>query len=99
YTYFTSENAGIALVAGLDPAGGIDPLADSVVWGQWKGETSDPQQPAREPFNLSVAVEARGDTVTIFLRSENLWKGKDASAFWDYVILEAEREGEPVPEP
>jgi hypothetical protein len=99
HTYFTSEKAGIALVAGLDPYGGIDPLSDSVVWGEWKGETSDPQQPAHEPFNLTVAVEAQGGTVTIFLRSENLWKGKDASAFWDYVVLEAEREGEPVPEP
>ncbi|NIV33098.1 MAG: hypothetical protein GWN58_27715 [Anaerolineae bacterium] len=89
---FTSENAGIALRVGLDPLGGTDFRAESIVWGPWQGETA--QGPEHwlggldNPRTLVVPqVEVPGTHITMFLHAQNDWAGKDASAFWDWVCL------------
>jgi hypothetical protein len=83
-----------SFMLGIDPEGGIDPFADTVVWG-----------PVAHIYNAyhqvpPVEAEAEGDTVTIFLRSKTLWAFKHNDAYWDGVELVAvEEPPEPEPEP
>lgn len=67
---------------GVDPTGGRDPHADTVVWGR-----------GAHIYNCyhevpSVEVKARNSTVTVFLRSRTLWPFKHNDAYWDDVTLE-----------
>jgi len=65
---------------GLDPAGGLDPYAETVVWS-----------PARHVYNdygrFEVEAEAAGPRMTVFLRSRALWPYKHNDAYWDAVSL------------
>ena len=106
---FTSDRAGVALRVGIDPFGGVDFQSDEVQWGGWQGESAPRDDPSywqgglENPRDLSRAnVEAEAPYVTLFLHIENLYAGKDESAFWDRVLLY--REGDtpgpgPGPEP
>ena len=101
--WYSSTKAGIALVVGIDPEGtvpegfGYD-VPGSVEWGVWQGETSNPRHPERTPVDHSVIAEAQSSFVTLYLRSECMWPGKDASAFWNNVRLFKEVAG-PEPQP
>jgi len=68
---------------GIDPTGGTDPYADSVVWGQ-----------GMHIYNvysrLEVEATAQGDTITVFLRSHTMWPFKHNDAYWDNVTLEGQ---------
>ena len=88
---YSSDGAGLALRCGIDPEGGTDFRAGSVQWGAWQGETAkgDDHWPNPGAGEISAprtlicdGVEATGGFVTIFLRLENLYAGKDVSAFW-----------------
>jgi hypothetical protein len=101
---FTSEDAGVALRVGIDPYGGTDFQSDEIIWGIWHGETAPEGSPGYwkggldDPRYLSVEnVEPEAPYVTLFLHIENLYAGKDESAFWDLATLY--REGEVEPEP
>jgi hypothetical protein len=99
---FTSNGAGVALRVGIDPYGGTDFQSDEIVWGRWQGETSNPpyhwEGGLDNPRSLSVEnIESEAPYVTLFCHIENLYAGKDESAFWDQVTLY--REGEVEPEP
>lgn len=66
---------------GVDPTGGIDPYADTVVWGD-----------GAHIYNCyhkvpSVEAEAQAHKVTVFLRSQTLWRFKHNDAYWDDVEL------------
>ncbi len=66
---------------GIDPTGGADPLADTVVWG-----------PGYHVYNgycrkLAVDATSQASTVTVFLRSKTLWKFKHSDAYWDEAEL------------
>jgi hypothetical protein len=70
---------------GIDPTGGTNPFADSVVWGQ-----------GAHIYNAyfrvpTVQTTAISDTVTLFLRSRTLWPFKHNDAYWDDALLEALR--------
>ncbi len=71
-----------AFTLGVDPAGGVDPYAQSVVWGppiaNYNGHSPVP----------AVEATAAGDTVTVFLRSVTLWAFKHNNAYFDDVTLE-----------
>lgn len=67
---------------GIDPTGGTDPYAPTVVWG--KGAHIYNAYRAVPP----VEVTAQGDKVTVFLRSRCLWPFKHNDAYWDDVVLE-----------
>jgi len=67
---------------GLDPGGGTDPCADSVVWGQGAHIYNRYHQVP------PVEAVAQGDTVTVFLRSRTLWPFKHNDAYWDHATLE-----------
>ena len=77
---------------GIDPSGGTNPLAPSVVWGLGYHIYNG--------YCLELAVEAvaQAGEVTIFLRSSTLWAFKHNDAYWDDAMLEVVGEG-PPPEP
>ncbi len=72
------EDVYIAKMLGIDPTGGTDPTAATVVWMEnrrnfWEGERVGWQQ-------LSVTALAQSDTITIFARvsSPSRWHGNHA---------------------
>jgi len=66
---------------GIDPTGGTNPLADTVVWGLGAHiYNKHAQVPA-------VEATAQADTVTAFLRSKTMWGFKRNDAYWDDVEL------------
>jgi hypothetical protein len=70
---------------GIDPKGGLNPYADTVVWG-WGAHIYNCYHEVPP-----VEVEAKNSTVTVFLRSRTLWPFKHNDAYWDDVTLEAIR--------
>lgn len=68
---------------GIDPTGGTNPYAPSVVWGRGAH--------VYNAYHELPAVEAvaSSSTVTVFLRSRTLWQFKHNDAYWDDVKLEA----------
>lgn len=74
---------------GIDPTGGTDPFADTVVWGHGAHIYN---QYAQVP---AVEVVAQADIATVFLRSKTLWPFKHNDAYWDDVELVAKGGEEP----
>jgi hypothetical protein len=68
---------------GIDPTGGIDPYADTVVWAQGAHIYN-----AHRPVP-SVEAVAQTEKVTVLLRSRTLWTFKHNDAYWDDARLEA----------
>lgn len=66
---------------GIDPTGGTDPYADTVVWGQGAHIYNKHAQVPK------VEAVAQADTVTVFLRSKTLWAFKHNDAYWDDAEL------------
>lgn len=70
------------LSVGIDPTGGIDPLGQAVVWGE-----------AREVYGVydlpltTGRVQAQGETLTVFVRSEASHPLKHADSYWDDAVL------------
>ena len=76
-----SEWRNFAFYVGIDPTGGTDPFAETVVWGRGAHVYNEyAQLPA-------VEATAQADTVTVFLRSKTLWAYKHNDAYWDDVEL------------
>jgi len=76
---------------GIDPTGGTNPFADTVVWGQGAHiYNAYAQVPA-------VEAVAQGGTVTVFLRSKTLWPFRNNDAYWDDVELVTVGEGPEEP--
>lgn len=66
---------------GIDPTGGTNPFADTVVWGRGAHIYNQYAQPP------AVEATAQADTVTVFLRSKTLWPFKHSDAYWDDAEL------------
>ncbi len=66
---------------GIDPTGGTNPYADTVVWGKGAHIYN-----AHRPVP-PVEATARASRVTVFLRSRALWPFKHNDAYWDDVLL------------
>ena len=66
---------------GIDPTGGTDPFASTVVWGQGAH--------IYNAYHQVPAVEAvaQASTVTLFLRSRSVNAAKHNDAYWDDVSL------------
>jgi len=103
---FTSSGSGVALRVGIDPFGGTDFQSSEIQWGGWQGETAPKNDPSYwqggldNPRYLSREnVEAEAPYVTLFCHIENLYAGKDESAFWDVATLYREGEEEPTEPP
>ncbi len=67
---------------GIDPYGGLDPLADTVVWGHGAHIYN-----AFQPVPSAITT-AQGPTVTVFLRSRTLLRWNNNDAYWDDIALE-----------
>jgi hypothetical protein len=67
---------------GIDPTGGINPFADTVVWGQG----AHIYNAYREVPPATAVAEA--ETVTVFLRSRTLWTYQHNDAYWDDITLD-----------
>jgi hypothetical protein len=66
---------------GIDPMGGTDPWSDSVVWGEGAHiYNAFAQIPPAE-------AEAKASTVTVFVRSVELWPFKHCDAYFDDMSL------------
>ena len=66
---------------GIDPTGGTNPMADTVVWGHGAHIYNEYQDvPA-------VSVQAKSNVVTVFLRSSTMWAFKHNDAYWDNAWL------------
>ncbi|UCC63393.1 MAG: hypothetical protein JSV36_22145 [Anaerolineae bacterium] len=87
----TSDDANIqnfTFWVGVDPTGGTDPFAASVVWGK-----------GAHIYNAfhevpEVQTVALVDTVTVFMRSQTLWRFKHNDAYWDDAALTVTIEGD-----
>ena len=66
---------------GIDPTGGLDPFADTVIWGAGMHAYNEHCQLPE------VELTATMPTVTVFLRSVTLWPFKHNDAYWDDVVL------------
>lgn len=78
---------------GIDPTGGTNPFASSVIWGEGAH--------IYNAFHEVPAVEAtaQSDTVTVFMRSQTLWPFKHNDAYWDDAALTGVEEPTPPPPP
>jgi hypothetical protein len=70
------------LLVGLDPAGGKDPFAPTVVWGE-PGHIYDDFAPTPP-----VEATAEGGTLTVFIRSWVLYPYKHNDVYWDAITLQ-----------
>ena len=78
---------------GVDPLGGLDPFAPSVVWGA-----------GAHIYNVfakvpAVTVVAQATTVTVFTRSTCRWRFKHSDAYWDAIDLAVVEDTVPGPDP
>lgn len=76
---------------GIDPYGGTNALSSSVIWGN-----------GVHIYNVYAevpCVEAvvMSDSVTVFLRTRNLWGFPHNDAYWDDAVLEVMAEAGPQP--
>jgi hypothetical protein len=78
-TYSDWMNFGFWL--GIDPTGGTNPFADTVVWGRG-AHIYNEHAPVPE-----VQATAQGGRVTVFLRSKTIWAFKHNDAYWDDANL------------
>lgn len=75
------DRENFTFTVGIDPTGGTDPWADSVVWGEGAHIYDTFAQ-------VPVEVVAQGTQVTVFIRSQVLWPFKHCDSYVDDVILE-----------
>ncbi|MGA9349866.1 MAG: hypothetical protein WBW48_13830 [Anaerolineae bacterium] len=68
------------LSVGIDPYGGVDPYSDQIIWSN-KIEHYD------EHVQLSVAVVAQADHVTVFTKAAPEWCVKHNDSYWDDARL------------
>ena len=80
------------LSVGLDPTGGTDPLAESVVW-------SDELVYYDRWARLAVYAAAQADTVTVFTRGRPQWGVKHNDSYWDSASLRVVSEIPPTATP
>lgn len=74
---------------GIDPTGGINPNADTVVWGQGAHIYNEYHKVPE------VEITAEAEVITVFLRSKTLWPFKHNDAYWDNALLEKVQSDEP----
>lgn len=87
---------------GIDPTGGVDPEAPTVVWGKYWIEGYDFIQPGLTPGQwsppyeplASVSVTAEAPEITVFIRMFNKW-----SFVWNIMAVDNVKLQGPVPPP
>lgn len=76
------DQKALGLWVGIDPTGGIDPTASTVIWSPgWYIYNAYRSEP------LAVEATAQGSTVTVFLKSSALWPFTHNDVAWDDADL------------
>ena len=85
-----SKEGAYALMVGIDPTGGVDWRASTVIWS--------PANTALDSWvELSVQARAKGDRVTVYLRGEATYRLKHNDAYFDDVCVSASAPPTPIP--
>lgn len=77
----------MAKMAGIDPTGGIDPLADTVVWSENRDNFVDQSNVRVGWSNVRLGVVAQAATVTVFARINSPFQHHGNHAFIDALSL------------
>jgi hypothetical protein len=88
----SDKNAPINMRVGIDPTGGTNPYAGTVVW-------SGTLQPWDAYQQFSVQAKAQGSTVTVFTYSAPSYPMKHNDVYWDDASLVVGGAGSPPPAP
>ena len=81
---------------GIDPLGGTDMFAPSVMWSEWLGQ--DPETDKKWQTLTLGDVVSQSTQVTIFLRAKTDY-AKNSATHWDDFVLQSDSEGPLPPEP
>ncbi|MFQ3568379.1 MAG: LysM peptidoglycan-binding domain-containing protein [Aggregatilineales bacterium] len=76
----SSPESGAFTRVGIDPNGGTNPLAGSVVW-------SASAAPHDQWGQMTVSTTAAGGTVTLFLYTSQTWPSEINNVYWDDASL------------
>jgi hypothetical protein len=102
YAWTTADSPGlVAGRVGIDPYGGTDHKAGSVVWSEWYGTANPGFEPYRWQQLMSIAI-AQADTITVFLGASADDAVQYNSCFFDDIKVWVDDESpdpEPEPEP
>jgi hypothetical protein len=83
------RSGGLGTRIGLDPTGGTDPKAPTVVYSRyWSSHLTEWRE--REWHNLEVAAFAQADTITVFLASIADWPVDINASHWDDLVIQVE---------
>ncbi|MEA3345334.1 MAG: SdrD B-like domain-containing protein [Chloroflexota bacterium] len=81
--YNRSDTPGnYAVMVGIDPTGGTNALAGTVVWSPGRMEYD-------HWMDLRVEATAQADAVTVFLRGTVEYRSKHNNSYWDDAVLTA----------
>ncbi|MBV7327583.1 hypothetical protein KFU94_04835 [Chloroflexi bacterium TSY] len=72
---------------GIDPTGGVDPLADHVVWAGNRDNFVDANNQRIGWVNLRTVAKAQNNKITVFARIRSPFQHHGNHAFIDYVSL------------
>lgn len=87
-TGFSQPESGAVVKVGIDPNGGSDPNAASVIWSPTIAPHPDHPKDARIPFTaVSVTAKATGTTMTVFLHYTATKAMYFGEVHWDDVSL------------
>ncbi len=83
----------VTFKVGIDPTGGTDPFADTVVWGK-----------GAHIYNVyhelpAVEAVAQGSQITVFVIDQVLWRVKHNDVYFDNARLEVVTSPQPQPQP
>jgi len=76
----------MAKMIGIDPTGGIDPLADTVVWVENRHNFAENGERVGWQ-NMQVSVKAESETITVFGRVNSPFRWHGNHAFMDGFLL------------
>lgn len=76
----TASGGSYALSIGLDPTGGTDWTSPNIIWSARNGALNT-------WVEFTLAAQAQGDAVTIYLRGDAEWPVKHNDAYFDDVCL------------
>jgi len=75
-----SSTSGTGMWVGIDPTGGTDATSGNIIWsGNYNIQNSHGQ--------LQIEAEAKGDSITVFTRTQPVWCLDHNDAFWDDASL------------
>ena len=72
---------------GIDPTGGTDHTAQSVVYGEWWSSYMD-EWKEREWYHATTEAVSQSDVITVFMHSKSDYASDISASHWDDFALE-----------